>query len=58
METGDYSSSRRLVIGQQFNPSKNQAKLSHWEELARNFTKIAHAHALLRKSYRNTDPPR
>jgi len=37
MKTCDYSSSRLVVIEQQFNSSKNQPKLSHQEKLAEKF---------------------
>lgn len=56
MKTRDYSSSRLIVIGQQFNSSKINRNYRTRKSLPKNSNKIANAYALLRKSYCNPIP--
>jgi hypothetical protein len=56
MKTCDYSSSRLIVIGQQFNSSKINRNYRTSKSLPKNSNKIANAYALLRKSYCNPIP--
>jgi hypothetical protein len=53
MKTCDYSSSRLVVIGQQFNSSKIKQNYRTRKSSPKNFNKIAKAYALLGKSYCN-----